>query len=163
MQFRLTAGTHVGPDMKNVERMWRAGIPGQDVIDTNQDLSTLNARGFPPKFQPLTPTGVTDRATLLAEKARIEALLAQPDATVPGATAPRSDGLPEGPPTAPPQIQDPRGTVNKAQHPNSRAIVDAVSHMTDAELREWAAGEEIELPAGATHAEMVEQVRAIYS
>jgi hypothetical protein len=167
MQFRLIAGSHVGPDSNGVMRQWTAK-GGHDIIDTNQDLNSLNVRGFPPKFQPLTASP-TDEAALITQKAEIEARLAQIERDKNGRTPNSGVALHVGPPLAPPAMIDPRESVSPAaaamaaKHTAAQAVLEACERMNDQELREFCEGEEIDIVEAESRADMMAAVTRIYA
>lgn len=170
-KYRLTAGSHVGPDSKGVMRMWTAKS-GHDVIDTDQDLNSLNARGFPPKFQPLHEAPA-DEASLLAQRAEIDARLARiasdKSGGTPTATAPVADGAP----LAPPSLKDPRDSVSpavaardavaKAKSDATAGVLAACERMDIDELRAYCDGEEIAYESNDTKSDLLRAVAARYS
>jgi hypothetical protein len=167
-QYRLMAGSHIGPDSQGVVRQWTANGP-HSIIDTNQDLTTLNARGFSPKFQPLH-ADTTDEASLLAQKAEIEAKLASISRDKSGGT-PSSIDAPVQPNFAPqiPMLRDPRDLVSphsalrdvKATHHQN--VMTQCERMNDQELLEYCQGEEIEVTAGESRADMLAAVSRVHA
>jgi hypothetical protein len=82
MKFRLLNGKYIGNDRQGNERVYMAGVPGRDVIDTDIDLKKYDFQGFTPKFERIIegqPEPTDPYATAAVQQAAPVAVAELPD------------------------------------------------------------------------------------